>query len=118
MKDRLTIQHDPKGGFYVVIDTATEHYTRASEAAQVVSNELGLHSELTALIADQEQNIKELTTECAHMKKALDSAAQEFEQLRAELEKEKATKNKYILEACDWKDTVAKLAQLMARKFG
>lgn len=110
VKDRISIQNDKKGGWYVVVDGAVKECQSFGEALDIFRSETG--------DAASSRKWDELQAENARLKKALDSAAQEFEQLRDALEKEKAEKNKWILEAYDWKDSVTKLARLIARKFG
>ena len=107
VKDRISIQNDKKGGWYVVVDGAVKECQSFGEALDIFRSETG--------DAASSRKWDELQAENARLKKALDSAAKEFELLREAIEKEKAEKNKWILEAYDWKDTVTKLARLMTR---
>ena len=124
MKDRLSIQRDRKGGgYYVVIDGATERYDEWAKAVKSVCEELGMYDELISMQSDLEQNLEAVsvamvktTAQRDRLKRSLGSAADEFEKLRAELEKEKTEKNRYLLEAYDLRMDLVKLARLMARK--
>lgn len=110
VKDRISIQRDKKGGWFVVVDGAVKECQSFGEALDIFRSETG--------DAASSRKWDELQGENARLKKSLDSAAKEFEQLREALEKEKAEKNKWILEAYDWKDTVTKLGKHIARTCG
>ena len=110
MQREIKMTRQPDGRYIVTVDGGNIECATLGAAMDIVRRETG--------DAPSSQKWEELTAENVRLKKALDSAAQEFEQLRDALEKEKAEKNKWILEAYDWKDSVTKLARLIARKFG
>lgn len=107
MQREIKMQRQPDGKYIVTVDGGSIECQSFGEALDIFRSETG--------DAASSRKWDELQGENARLKKALDSAAKEFEQLREALEKEKAEKNKWILEAYDWKDTVTKLARLMTR---
>lgn len=110
VKDRISIQREKKGGWYAVVDGAVKECQSFGEALDIFRSETG--------DAASSRKWDELQAENARLKKSLDSAAKDFEQLREALEKEKAEKNRYLLEAYDLRNDMFKLARMVARKFG
>jgi signal transduction protein with GAF and PtsI domain len=107
MNTELKLNRQPDGRYIVTVDGGSIECQTLGAALDILRSETG--------DVPGSQRWQELESENARLKKALDSAAKDFEQLREALEKEKAEKNKWILEAYDWKDTVTKLARLMTR---
>lgn len=60
IKDRLTIQRDRKGGWYVVADGATERFETLAGAISVACAELGAFEELARMNEQFSRNIEEL----------------------------------------------------------
>ena len=110
MKSEIKMQRLPDGKHIVTVDGASKECQSFGEALDIFRSETG--------DAASSRKWDELQGENARLKKALDSAARDFEQLREALEKEKAEKNKWILEAYDWKDTVTKHGKHIARTCG
>lgn len=110
VKDRISIQRDKKDGWYVVVDGAVKECQSFGEALDIFRSETG--------DAASSRKWDELQGENARLKKALDSAAKEFEQLRDELDERKGENNKLLLENYDLRNDMFKLARLIARKFG
>lgn len=116
MHDRLSIQRDLNGGgWYVVVDGATKRFDTKPEAIRAACEELDGFKELTAMNTELSLNIVNLENTNARLKKSLNSTFADFEKLRGELEQEKSEKNKWILEAYNWKETVTKLGKHIAR---
>lgn len=118
MKNRLSIQSDPKGGWNVVVDGSCAHYDNKPEALNVVSAELGLFDELRAMNDDLGANVKDLFEKNEMLCKELASADCHCAKLSAELEKANEEKGKYALASYDAERDLLKLARIVARKFG
>lgn len=118
MKNRLSIQSDPNGGWYVVIDGATKHFDTKPEAIKVATMELAAFEELSAMNADALTNLEEMKRKNDRLRETLESAHVEFEKLNAAMEQEKTEKNKLLLENYDLRTDLFKFARVVARKFG
>ena len=110
MKSEIKMTRQPDGKYIVTVDGGSIECQTLGAALDILRSETG--------DVPGSQKWQELESENARLKKALDSAAKDFEQLREALEKEKAEKNKWILEAYDWKDAVTKLGKHIARTCG
>lgn len=118
VKDRLTVQRDRKGGWYVVIDGATARFETFPDAVSVACAELGAYEALAAMNADLSANVKELSEQneklCAELAK--------FEKLCAdknvELDRLRSEKKSANLAAFDAERDLFRFARLMARQFG
>lgn len=110
MQREIKMTRQPDGRYIVTVDGGSIECQTLGAALDIFRSETG--------DAASSRKWDELQAENARLKKSLDSAAKEFEQLREAIEKEKAEKNKWILEAYDWKDTVTKLGKHIVRTCG
>lgn len=110
MKSEIKMQRLSDGRHIVTVDGASKECQSFGEALDIFRSETGT--------TPSSRKWDELEAENARLKKALDSAAADFEKLRDALEKEKAEKNKYLLEAFDVKSDMLRFARFMARKCG
>jgi len=109
IKQRLTIEKTATG-YVLTVDGGSIECQTLGAALDILRRETG--------DVPGSQRWQELESENARLKKALDSAAKEFEQLRDELDERKGENNKLLLENYDLRNDMFKLARLIARKFG
>jgi len=110
MKSEIKMNRQPDGKYIVTVDGAVKECQSFGEALDIFRSETG--------DAASSRKWDELQGENARLKKALDSAAKEFEQLRDELDECKDKNNKLLLEKYDLRNDMFKFARLIARKFG
>lgn len=110
MKSEIKMTRQPDGKYIVTVDGGSIECQTLGAALDILRSETG--------DIPSSQRWQELESENARLKKALDSAAKEFEQLRDELEKRKNENNKLLLENYDLRTDLFKFARVVARKFG
>ena len=110
MKSEIKMNRQPDGKYIVTVDGGSIECQTLGAALDILRRETG--------DVPGSQRWQELESENARLKKALDSAAKDFEQLRDELDERKGENNKLLLENYDLRNDMFKLARLIARKFG
>jgi len=113
IKNRLVIERNnyAKGGWYVSVDSDVKYVETLDEAADMALAEIGAD----AVRAERDEELTRLTERVNELKESLDKSCAAYERLNADLEQERADKNKWIVEAYELKETLVKMCKRFAR---
>lgn len=117
IKNRLTIERNgyAKGGWYVTVDSAVKYCETLPEATEIVARELEMFDALRSINDDYQNDVARLNKKLGEVKKALDESCEQYEKMTAERDREKAEKNKWVLEAYTLKETIVGMAKKLSR---